>query len=108
MTTLEKKVMASVGLIYTVRKLTNPFALQCYALVASIIGISTFVSVPNVAQNFLAVTNGGMTGVATFVVSAIVSTTLVVQVWLLVGGAALLSLFVRVARSFTTTRVATA
>lgn len=104
MTNIERNVMASVAVIYTVRKLLSPLALQWYALAISVVGIAMFVSVPNVAQNFQAVAGGGVSSIMTFVFSAILSTTVVVQLWLLLGSAAILSLFVRVARSFTSTR----
>ena len=106
---IERNVMASVAVIYTARKFLSPVALQMYALVASVVGIAMFVSVPNVAQNFQAVAaSGGLASVLTFIVSAVVSTTIVVQLWLLLGGAAVLALFVRIARSFSGTRTALA
>jgi len=108
MTNIERNVMASVAVIYIVRKLISPLALQWYALVLSVMGIALFVSVPHVAQNFQAVASGGISSILAFIFSAIISTTLVVQAWLLLGSAAIISLFLRVARSFTSTRAALA
>lgn len=109
MSTIERNVMASVAVIYTARKFLSPLALQLYALGISVVGIAMFVSVPHVAQNFQAVlASGGLGSVFTFLSSAIVSTTAVVQLWLFLGGAAIISLFVRVARAFTSTRTALA
>ncbi len=104
MTTIEQRIMASVGLIYIVRKLVSPFALQWYALLASMGGIVMFVSLPNVAQNFQIVASGGVASIMTYIFSAILSTTLVVQLWLVVGAAACVSLFFRAARSFSSSR----
>jgi len=108
-TNIERNVMASVAVIYTTRKFLSPLALQFYALIVSAVGIAMFVSVPNVAQNFQAVAaSGGFDSISTFLFSAVISTTIVVKLWLVVGSAAVISLFLRVARSFTTARAALA
>lgn len=109
MTTIEQKVMAGVGLIYIGRKLASPLAFQWYALILSAVGIAMFVSLPNVVQNFQAVAAaGGLPSITNFVLSAVTSTTVIVQLWLVLGVVAVLSLFVRAALSFTPRGITTA
>lgn len=92
MTTIEQRVMANVAVIYTVRRLVGRTALKSYALLLSVIGITFFVSVPHIAQNFEHVSQGGAGSIFTFIISAILGTTIVVQVGLLLGAAAFVSL----------------
>jgi hypothetical protein len=92
MSKIEQHVMASVAAIYAVRKLTGATALKCYTFVLSLIGVSFFVSLPHVAQNFEHVMNGGVGSAAFFVLSAVLGTTLIVQLALILGVAALASL----------------
>ncbi len=101
---IERNVMASVAVIYTARKFLSPLALQWYALAISFAGLAMFVSLPHVAQNFQAVASGGMASIMTFALTAVVSTTIVVQLWLVLGSAAVISLFFRIARSFSAAR----
>ena len=85
MTNIEERVMGSVAVIYATRALLSMTALKVYALVLSAAGIVAFVSISNVATNFVNVAEGGVGSVAIFVVSAIVGTTLLVQLALAVG-----------------------
>lgn len=99
MKNIEQNVMASVAVIYAARKLISPLALQLYVLMISFGGLVLFVSVPSVAENFQNVAQGGIPSIMTFVTTAVMSTTLIVQLWLLLGSAAVVSLFFRVARA---------
>lgn len=97
MSKIEEQVMGSVAVIYAARALFSITAFKVYALVLSLGGIVAFVSVPHVASNFVNVAQGGGVGsVALFVVSAVVSTTLLVQLALMVGAVAALLLVVPV------------
>ena len=99
MKTIEQRVMTNVAVIYIVRKFTGFTALKLYALVVSILGIATFVSVSNVMTNFTHVAQGGVESIVTFVIAAILGTTIAVQIALLLGVAAVLSLIVDAVRS---------
>jgi hypothetical protein len=94
MTKIETQVMASVGVIYAVRKFLSPTALKLYALVFSLAGIAVFASVPSVVHNFQSVAAGGPGSIALFVVYAVLGTTIIVQFALAVGATAAISLFV--------------
>ena len=108
MTTIEQKVMASVAVIYAVRKLTSRTALKCYVLLVSIMGIMFFVSLPHIAQNFEYVSRGGVGSIVAFLISAILGTTIVVQLTLLLGAAAFVSLIAEILYSTTLSRTQTA
>lgn len=95
---IEQRVMANVSLIYAGRILLSNTALKLYALVLSVIGIATFVSVSNVISNFVNSSQAGAGGMFFFTVSAVLGTTLVVQVALAVAAASALSLVVPVLR----------
>src|SRR6266404_5533022 len=100
MITIEQKVMANVAVIYTARRLMSPTALKCYVFVLSVVGITFFVSVPHIAQNFEYVSRGGIGSITAFLISAILGTTIVVQVGLLLGFAAFVSLIGDFVKSF--------
>jgi hypothetical protein len=99
---IEQQVMAGVAVVYTARKLTSRFALECYALALSFAGAAFFVSLPNVFQNLTHVAHGGVVSIGVFFLTAILQTKLVVQIAVLVGAAALMALGVDVARSAAT------
>ena len=84
-TTIEQQVMAAVAVVYTGRVLASAGALKIYALLFSVGGIVSFVSLPHVAANFLAVESDGVGNAGMYIVSAVVSTTLVVQIALALG-----------------------
>jgi hypothetical protein len=95
---IEQQVMASVGVVYAVRKATSRLALECYALVLSLAGTAYFVSLPHVWANFMHVANGGVLSVGTFVITAVLSTKLVVQIAVSVGAIAFILMAVDVVR----------
>lgn len=99
MTRIQQQVMASVAIIYAIRQLTSSLALKVYGLTLSGAGIVAFVSLSNVFANFLSVANGGLSNIATFVLSAVLGTTLVVQLALVVGVLTLGLLLLDAARS---------
>lgn len=92
MSSIEKNVMGSVAAIYAGRLITGPQALKCYALVLSFAGLATYVSVSNVALNFVHAAQGGFFSMGIFLASAVLGTTLLVQAALVVGSLALASL----------------
>jgi len=96
---IEQQVMAGVAVVYTTRKLTSHFALECYALVLSFVGAAYFVSLPNVFENLTHVAQGGAVSIGVFFLTAILQTKLAVQIALLVGAASLVFMGVDVARS---------
>jgi hypothetical protein len=104
MTKIEQQVMASVAVIYAVRKLTSRFAFEVYALVLSLAGVATLVSLSHVAANFLAASHAGPGGVSTFTLSAVLGTKLIVQLALLVGGIAAVALVVDMVKGAATPR----
>jgi hypothetical protein len=89
-TKIEQQVMAGVAVVYTARKLTSRFALECYAFMLSFVGAAFFVSLPHVAANLGTVAQGGFVSVGTYLVSAILGTKLIVQLALLVAAGALI------------------
>ena len=93
--------MANVAVIYTARKLMGRTALEFYTLVVSLVGAAFFVSLPHIALNFERVASGGVGSIALFILTAVLSTTIVVQIALLLGAVAFASLvadFVRPSR----------
>jgi hypothetical protein len=92
MSNLEQKVMANVAMIYTARKLVGKTALKFYVLVLSLVGILFLVSLPHVADNFAHVASGGVGSISAFILTAVLSTTLVVQLTLLLSAAAFVSI----------------
>lgn len=98
MSKIEEQVMANVSLIYAGRILTSKTAIKLYALLLSVVGIATLVSVSNVVSNFVNAAHGGVGSVAIFAVSAVLGTTLMVQVVLAIAAASAISLVVPVLR----------
>lgn len=98
MTKIEQQVMASVALIYTVRRLTSVSALKAYGLVFFVAATTMFVSLPHVASNFLAVWQGGVAGETTFILAAVTGTKTIVQIALLAGMLVTLSFVVDLVR----------
>jgi hypothetical protein len=99
MTKLEQNVMAGVRVIYMARKLTSPRALALYALALSVLGISLFVSLPNVATNFTQVASQGWNGISTFLLFAVLHTKVFVQLALVAGTLAFCALMVDIVRA---------
>lgn len=98
-TKIERQVMASIAIVYAVRKATSRIALECYALVLSFAGAAVFVSLPHVAANLSNVASGGIVSIGAFFISAVLGTKLIVQLALLVGISALVLMAVDIARS---------
>ena len=97
--TVEEQVMMNVATVFALRKLVSMTALKLYALILSAGGVVAFVSISNVIANFVKVSEGGVGSVAFFVVSAILSTTLAVQLALVLGAFAAISLVAPALRS---------
>ncbi|HWB33974.1 MAG TPA: hypothetical protein VG753_01465 [Candidatus Paceibacterota bacterium] len=108
MSTIEERVMGTVGAIYIARSLVSATALRMYALLVSLAGIIAFASVPHVVLNFLTVAHSGPGGVALFVLYAVLGTTIVVQLALAVGATAAVSLLVSFVRTSAARRTALA
>lgn len=87
---IEQQVMASVGTIYTTRRLTSASALKLYVCVASLWGLGQLVWVARVFENLSRV---GVEGAAQFALSAVTHAhlpVLLVLAVLAVTGASLL------------------
>lgn len=94
--------MAGVAMIYAVRALMSVTALKLYVLGLSFAGIVAFVSVSHVVQNFEHVAAGGPPSITLFIVSAVLSTTIVVQLALALATVSLVSLVAPAIRSVAT------
>ena len=79
---IEQQVMASVGVVYTARRLVSASAFKLYATVASALALWQLVWVHRVFENWSQV---GVQGSAQFVWSAILHAHLPVQLALLVA-----------------------
>lgn len=99
MSKLEQQVMASVAVIYAARSLTSATALKVYVLALSLGGVMALVSVSDVAANTATVAHGGVWSLTAYLFAAVLGTTLVVQLALAAGAAALISLFAPVFRT---------
>lgn len=77
MSNVRNKVVASVLIIYALRRVLSAVMLKIYALIAAGIAIAFTVSVPNIIENLL---NVGLQGLSAFLISALVSTTFGVQI----------------------------
>lgn len=89
---IEQQVMATVAVVYMARRLTSRTALELYALVVSVIGIVAFVSVSNVTANLGNVAQNGIESIVAYIVAAVLGTTIIVQIALVLGVVAFLSL----------------
>ncbi len=87
--TIERQVMASVGVIYTARAVLSPLALKLYAALGASVALWQLTWVHRVFENWA---NVGLSGSAQFVAHAVAHTHLSVQVTLLVLAAAGLAL----------------
>lgn len=103
---IEQQVMASVGVLYTAKALVGATALKAYTLVASVWALGALVWVARVEENFLQALNGGVLAVGNFVLAALVHTSTVVQLVLLVAVFALGSLAVDLVRKANRSRYA--
>lgn len=96
--------MASVGVIYAVRKAFSPAMLKLYVLAAATVAIWRLVWVTRVEQNFLNVTNGGVVAVGNYVLYAVVHTHLAVQITLAIAAVAFVGLIIDAVRAGATPR----
>ncbi len=96
--------MASVAVVYAVRRLTSRVALECYAIGLSLIGITTLVSMGNVYGNFRDAAARGFDQLGVFVLSAVTATDVWVQAMLLLGACAFLLLLADLFRSASASR----
>jgi len=101
---IEQQVMASVGVIHTVRRMVSMAALKVYTVVASVYALGILVWVSEIQANLLNAMNGGVLAVGNFVLVAVLHTTFVVQAVLLVATVALVSLAVDLTRTLTAQR----
>ncbi len=85
MTTIERNVMAVARVVHAVRVMTGKTALELYAFVVSVVGLTTMVSLSHVVQNIGVVAGHGLVGVAAYLGVAVVKTNILVQVALLLG-----------------------
>lgn len=99
MSRIEQQVMASVGVIYAIRRATSRTALEVYALVLAVLGIVLFSSVPHVIANFNTVAAYGAGSVLVFLAAALEKTNLVVQLAVLLGGVSFVALTVDIVRN---------
>lgn len=91
--------MASVGTIYTARKLVSATALKLYVCVAAVFGLGALVWVERVFDNLAHV---GLQGAAQFLLSAVLNTDFLVQLVLLALVVAGVSLLRDLARTSST------
>lgn len=103
---IESQVMASVGTIYTARRIVSATALKVYALVASLYALGILVWVSRIEHNFAEAMHGGVLAVGNFVLYATLHTTIAVQLVLVVAIVALASLALDIARSIAAPRLA--
>ncbi|HYF13047.1 MAG TPA: hypothetical protein VD928_01990 [Candidatus Paceibacterota bacterium] len=99
MSKIEEQVMASVAVIHTTRRMLSKTALKVYVLAISFWGIVALVSVGSVTQNFTNVAQHGVGDIVLFLISAVLSTTILVQLVLIAAVGSLASLFIDVVRS---------
>jgi hypothetical protein len=102
--TIETRVMANVGAIYTARKIFGPVALKLYVLALSGLALWKLVWVTRIEQNLLQVMNGGVVAVWNYATYAILHTNVVVQITLAVATIAFVMLVADLIRSAATPR----
>ena len=83
--TVEERVMANVGVIYTSRRAVCATALKSYVLVLAALALWKLVWVTRVEQNFLHMLNGGVLSAGNYVLYALVHTHPAVQLTLGIG-----------------------
>jgi hypothetical protein len=85
---IEQQVMASVGVVYTARKLTSRIALEFYALAAAGVALWQVTWVHKVIANFANVERGGLGSMEQYISYAFLHTHLVTQAALVVAAVA--------------------
>ena len=101
-TTIEQRVMANVGVIYSARKVFSATALKAYILVLSALVLWKLVWITKVMQNFAIVEKNGIAAVGNYMVYAVVHTHPVVQLTLAIGAIAFMMLFADLFRATAT------
>jgi len=96
---IERQVMASVGVIYTARRLTGRVALDFYALVIAALALWKLVWVHKVLSNLAIEAHAGMPAVWNYMVVALEHAHTGVLLLLAVAICALVALCVDMARS---------
>lgn len=93
---IEQQVMASVGVVYGARQLVSATAIKLYVCALALYGLGRLVWVSRVFENLA---NVGWGQAAEFMLSAVMSTDLLVQVVLMVLAVAGISLIRDLVRS---------
>jgi hypothetical protein len=96
---LEQRVMATVGVIYTTRKVFSPVMLKLYVLALAALALWRLVWVTRIEQNFVRVLNGGATAEWRYAFSAFTHTHTIVLVTIAVAVVAFVGLVLDLARS---------
>jgi hypothetical protein len=96
--------MASVAVIYAVRKLAGMTALKIYALVLSVFAIGKLVWVSKVLDNFFMVEKHGLGAMSNYLLAALEHTNVAVQLTLLVAALVFVSLLVDFVKSVSAPR----
>jgi hypothetical protein len=76
MSKVKQQVMASVLVVYAMRKALSVYALKAYALAVALSAIFFTVSVPHILTNMM---HAGLLNTGSFLISAFVATSLTVQ-----------------------------
>lgn len=103
-TSIEQRVMANVGVIYTARKIFGPTMLKLYVLALAALAMWRLVWVTRIEQNFLHAVNGGAVSVWNYFVSAVMHTHPSVLITLAIAAAAFAGLMSDLFRSAFTPR----
>ena len=103
-TTIERQVMASVAVIYTVRRLLSRTALELYVLVVAALALWRLVWVHRVLQNFSTEEHYGLSATGNYLLVAVEHTNIAVQFLLLVAACACVALAMDTIKSFTSDR----
>lgn len=99
MSSIERRVMASVGVIYIAHAITGITALKVYALILSVWGIGRLVWVSRVFDNFFMVEKHGLGAISNYLLVALEHTNIAVQLTLFVAALAFVSLLVDFVRA---------
>jgi hypothetical protein len=101
---IEQRVMAGVGVIYTARKAFSATMLKLYVFVLAMLGLWRLVWVTRIEQNFLQVMRGGAVAEGNYAVYAFVHTHLAVQITFAIAAVALVLFVADLVRSVSTPR----
>jgi len=96
---IEQQVMASVAVVYAVRKLLSRRALEVYALATSAVVLWQLVWIHKVFENFVAIEKNGLDAIADYLLVAVTNTNLAVQLTLAVATVAFIFLIIDTVRS---------